>query len=409
MVYPAFHLSYVPIPQSDLYLLLQAMRGAVDIVLREFVQDLEHFGSSDANGLSDAEIDMLKRRGYLTDLPPEQELEQASTILNLFSRNLQPLVELSFDLSVSSGDSSDLVDKLFLLANSIAGEQGAIKVYLEISPAPVDEQVMARILDQAHLYRSTVIPRLTIAGFKTLTPWLKSENFRQALLISDRESLSLAIDSVANNNINFFKQQIQLVWRCDLDGMSPEQLAAVVAIIQRVREKYPFFNTRLISGKLGVDTTENFIPIDGTFLPYISPDNEPVFNTLMSLVLMPKRINYYPFFFPDAHKLACELHSKRVNYKSPSGDVVSGGLDEIMARVESANATQAIKAEAPLIQERVTCKYALICGCQSGMNGCSNDRKECAAVFEQRLHQVLPLLVFNIQQWKGRAASATNE
>src|SRR5215216_1811777 len=109
MVYPAFHLSYVPIPQSDLYLLLQAMRGAVDIVLREFVQDLEHFGSSHANGLSDAEIDMLKRRGYLTDLPPEQELEQASTILNLFSRNLQPLVELSFDLSVSSGDSSDLV------------------------------------------------------------------------------------------------------------------------------------------------------------------------------------------------------------------------------------------------------------------------------------------------------------
>jgi hypothetical protein len=74
MVYPAFHLSYVQIPQSDLYLLFQAMRGAVDIVPRKFVQELERFGSSDTNGLSDAEIDTLKRRGYLTDLSPEKEL-----------------------------------------------------------------------------------------------------------------------------------------------------------------------------------------------------------------------------------------------------------------------------------------------------------------------------------------------
>src|SRR5215213_2112822 len=109
MVHPAFYLSYIPIPQSDLCLLLQTMRGAVDIVPREFVQELERFGSSDANGLSDAEIDTLKRRGYLTDLPAEQELEQAATILNVFSRNIQPVVELSFDLSVSSDDSSDLI------------------------------------------------------------------------------------------------------------------------------------------------------------------------------------------------------------------------------------------------------------------------------------------------------------
>ena len=403
MVYPAFHLSYVQIPQSDLYLLLQAMRGAIDIVPREFVQELERFGSSDANGLSEAEIDTLKRRGYLTDLTAKQELEQASTILNLLSRNLQPLVELTFDLSVSSSDSSDLVDELFSLANNIAGEQGTIKVYLEISSAPLDEQVMARILDRARLYRTTANPRLTIAGFQALTPWLKSENFRQALLVSDRESLSLAVDSVAENIINFFKQQIQLLWRCDIEGMSPEQLAAVLAIIQRVREKYPFFNTRLISGKLAVETIENFIPIDGTFLPYISPDNESVLNMLLSLVLTPKRVNYTPFFAPDAHQLSCELHSKCVSYKSPSGDEVIDDLDEIMARVESANATPALT---PLIQERVTCKYALICGCQSGMNGSCNDQKECAAVFEQRLRQVLPLLVFNLQQWKGRAASS---
>src|SRR5215213_7115876 len=294
MVYPAFHLSYVPIPQSDLYLLLQAMRGAIDIVPREFVQELERFGSSDTNTLSDAEIETLKRRGYLTDLPAEQELEQAATILNVLSRNVQSLVELTFDLSVSSGGAGDLVDKLFSLANSIAGDQGTIKVHLEISSAPIDEQVMARILEQARLCRATAIPRLTITGFETLTPWVRSENFRYALFISDRESLPVAVDSVANNIINFFKQQIQVLWRCDIDGMSAEQLAAVVAIIQRVREKYPFFNTQLISGKLAVETIENFIPVDGTFLPYISPDNESVLNTLLSLVLTPRRINYHP-------------------------------------------------------------------------------------------------------------------
>lgn len=406
MLNPAFHLSYVQIPQSDLYLLLQAMRGAVDIVPREFVQELERFGSSEANGLSDAEIDTLKRRGYLTDLPAEKEIEQAATILNVLSRNFQPLVELTFDLSVASGDSPELVDKLFSLANNIAGEQGTIKVYLEISSAPIDEQVMSRILDQARLYRTTANPRLTIEGFQTLAPWLKSENFRQALLLSDRESLSLAVDAVAENIISFFKQQIQLLWKCDVDGMSPEQLAAVLAIIRRVREKYPFFNTRLVSGKLAGETIENFIPIDGTFLPYISPDNESVLNMLLSLVLTPKRINYSPFFIPDAHQLACELHSKRVRYNSPSGDEVSGGVDEIVARVESANATPALAVETPLIQERVACKYALLCGCQSGMNGSADDQKECTAVFEQRLRQVLPLMVFNLQQWKGRAASS---
>lgn len=406
MVYPAFHLSYVPIPQSDLYLLFQAMHGAVDIVPREFVQELERFGSSGTNGLSDVEVDTLKRRGYLTDLPPEQELEQASTILNILSRNFHPVVDLTFNLSISSDDSSELVDKLFSLAKSIAGDQGGTNVHLEISSAPINEQVMTRILDQACLNRSTVIPRLTIAGFETLTPWLKSENFHQALLVSDSESLSLTVDSVADNIINFFKQQILLVWRCDIDGMSREQLAAIVAIIERVREKYPFFNTRLISGKLAMEAIESFIPIEGTFLPYISPDNEPVLNMLLNLVLTPKRINYYPFFINAPHKLDCELHSRRVSYKSPFGDEVSGGLDEIMARVESAKAEPALTAEKLPIQERVACKYALICGCKSGMNGSANDQKECAAVFEQRLRQVLPLLVFNLQQWKGRAASS---
>jgi len=301
-----------------------------------------------------------------------------------------------------------MVDKLFSLAKSIAGDQGAINTYLEISSAPIDEQVMTRILDQARLYRSVLVPRLTISGFESLTPWLRSENFRQALLISDRAGFSLAVESVADNISNFYKQQIHLLWKCDIDDMDPEQLAAVPAIVRRVREKYSFFSTQFISGQMAHETSENFIPIDGTFLPFISPANEFVLNTLTNLVLAPKRINYHPFFASEPHKLDCELHSKCVRYKSPSGAGVIGSLDEILAYVEGAMGTQEIKADSatPLIQERAACKYSLICGCRNGMDGISNDQKECAAVYEQRLRQVLPLLVFNLQQRKGRAAGS---
>ena len=407
MVHRAFHLSHVQIHQSDLYLLLQTMRGAVDIVPREFVKELEQFGSSTANGLSDAEIDTLKRRGYLTDLSPEQELEQASTILSILSRNLQPSVELTFDLSAASSDSPNLVDKLFSLAKSIAGDQGAINAYLEISSAPICEQVMTCLLNQAQLYRSVLIPRLTIAGFEALVPWLKSENFRQALLISDRASLSLDVELVAENIINFYERQIHLLWKCDIDGMHPDELAAALAIVRRVREKYPFFNTQFVSGRMAQEAIEKFVPMDGTLVPIISTANELVLNTLMSLVLAPKRINYNPFFAPDPHKLDCELHSKRVSYKSPSGGEVTGGLNEILAYVESPVNAQGIKADSAtsLIQERASCKYSLICGCRNGMDGVANDQKECAAVYEQRLRQVLPLLIFNLQEWKARAAS----
>ena len=401
MEYPALHLSYVQIPHSDLYLLFQTMRGAIDIVRREFVQDLERFGSSDAHGLSEAEVDALKRRGYLTDLSPEQEQEQDATILNVLSRNVQPVVQLTFDLSESNSDSVDFVDKLFSLAKSIAGEHGVIKVHPEIPPSSLDEQVMSRILDQARLHHSTVVPRFTIAAFPSLTPWLKSENFRHTMLVSDRETLSLEVESVANNITSFFKQQIHVLWRCDIDGMDHEQLAAVLAIIGRVRQKYSFFTTQLVSGQLAPDKIENFISVNGTFLPYISPDNEPVLNMLMSLVLTPHRINYYPFFAPGTHKLTCDLRSKNVSYKSPGGDEVSGDLNEIAARVESAKAPP---TDSPPVQERAACKYSLICGCGNATNGFVNGQPECAAAYEQRLRQVLPLLVFNIQKRNSRAA-----
>ncbi len=406
MVYPSFHLSYIRIPQSDLYLLLHTVRGAVDIVPQEFVQELERFGSSDGSGLSEAEEDTLKRRGYLTDSPPEQELEQAATILRVLSRNLQPLVELTFNLPASiDDDSSELVEKVFSLARRIAGEQGSVKVSLEIASAAIDEQTMAHVLDQVRRHRCTVVPQLTIAGFEALTPWLKSENFRQALLVSDRENLSVDVESVANNIINFFKQQIHLLWRCDVNGMSPEQLAAIVEIIRRVRDKYPIFTTRLISDHTSQTASENWITVGETFLPFINRDNEGVLNTVLSLVLMPKRINYFPFFAPDAHKLTCELAGKRVSYKSPSGNEVSGDLNEIQSHIESTNDTPAMKTSPP-VEERAACKYALICGCRQGMNGDSNGQPDCASVYEERVRHVLPLLVFNLQNWKTRAAGS---
>jgi hypothetical protein len=383
------------------------MRGAVDIVPREFVRELERFGSSEPSSLSEAEIDSLKRRGYLTALPSEQELEQAGTVLRLLSQNFQPLVELTFHCSENIEDASGLVDELFVLAKRMAGEHGVIQTHVKISVARIDEQVMTRILDRAQTYGSTVIPQLTMAGFEALIPWLKSENFRQALLISDRENLPLAVDAVADNIINFFKQQVYLSWRCNISGMDSAQLAAVLAIVDLVRQKYPSFTTRLITDPMDQATTDNWLTIDDTFLPFISPDNESVLKTLLSFVLAPNRINYHPFFAPDAHKLSCELESKQVTYKSPSAEEVSGQFDDVRAGLENNTASPVIEMDAimPLIQKRVSCKYALMCGCRNGMDGCSDDQQTCAALYEQRLRQVLPLLLFNLKRNSRAVAS----
>lgn len=415
MVYRSFHLSHVQIPQLDRFLLFQTMRGAIDIVPGEIVRELEQFGGSQSSSLSEAEIETLKRRGYLTELSAEQEQEQARTILRVLSGNLPSLVELTFRFQhdsehpSSTQDAADLVDHLFSLAKKIAGEQGNVLTHLDIPSAQIDARLMDGILDRAQADNSVVLPQLTIGGFEALAPWLKSENFRHAVLTTDRENMSLDAENVANDIINFFKQQVHPSWKCNINGMSAEQLEAMLSIFRRVRQKYPFFSLHLVSDNINAEaTTDGLLTINGASLPFISMDNEAVLGTLMSFILMPSRINYKPFFAPDSHKLTYALTTEQVTYASATGKEWIEGFDRIRAHFAETPSLPAMNAGATAapIEERAFCKYALVCGSSCGRSECSaSDERLCAEIYERRLQQVLPLLLFNLQKSGEQAAA----
>jgi len=399
MIYPSFHISRVQIPSLDQFLLFQTMRGAVDIVAGDVARELDHCGESDST-LSEAEMETLKRRGYLTELSASEEQEQARTILRVLSEKLQSPVELVFRFA-SSGpavDVDDIIDTLFSLVNKIAGEQPAVLIRLEIAHPYIDAQLITHILDEAQAHNGLVLPRVTIAALDALTPWVKSENFRQVLISSDGESMSLDVDGTANNIITFFDQQVHPAWKCHVDGMTSEQLEAMLAIFKRVRQRYPFFSLHLISDRVN----DNRLTVNHTSLPFISQENESVLNTLWSFIRLPQRINYKPFFASRPHKLTFDLDTKRVTYEPATGADTIGCLEQIRARFNDATARPPIEPEAAmasigtLIDDRLSCKYALICGSNCGIH--DGDGRQCGEVYEQRVQQVLPLLFFNLQK-----------
>jgi len=400
----------------DQFLLFQTMRGAIDIAPGEIIRGLGHLGDSEVSALSEAEIETLKRRGYLTELSAQEEQEQARTILRVLSEKLHSPVELTFRLQTDGGrqssqddnDAAGLIDKLFSLADKTADEPVRVVTNVEIPFAHINAQLMTRILDQAQAHNSMVLPQLAFAGCEALTPWLKSENFRHALLISDRDNLSLAVENAANKIINFFDQQVHPSWKCNISGMSSQQLETILLIFERVRQKYASFTLCLVGDAIDETAIDNWVTINETSLPFISPENEIVLSTLFSFVLMPNRINYQPFFAPGSHKLTCVFETKQVTYESPCGEKIIGEFDQIGAGFEeSIRPTAGDKAATmALIQQRVSCKYALLCRCNPGVSECSSGNGlQCADVYERRLRQVLPLLLFNLKKSKPRAVA----
>jgi hypothetical protein len=405
----------VQIPAQDQFLLFQTIRGAIDIVPGEIARELSHFGNSKSGTLNEAEIESLKKRGYLTELSAAQEQEQVRTILRVLAEKLQSNVELTFHFPDSPksthqdlSDTADLIENLFLLANKIAGEQGGILTHLETSSTPIDPQLITRILDQAHNYNSLVLPRLPITALKELRPWLKSENFRHVSLVSKREDFPLDVETTVDEIINAFNHQVYPSWQGNITGMSEKQLEALLLIFERVRQKYPFFALHLVSDAIAETAIDNWVSINGTSLPYINPKNAAVLNTLLTFVLMPNRINYTPFFAPGPHKLNCVLGTEQVTYESPSGEELVGEFDQVQMYLKdllTRSTTNAIETAA-LIQESSACRYALICGCSAKTNECTAGLPQCTAVYEQRLQQVLPLFLFNLQKTRHRAAGA---
>jgi hypothetical protein len=401
------------VPAQDQFLLFQTIRGAIDIVPGDIVRELGHFGNGESNTMSEAEIESLKRRGYLTELSAAQEQEQARTILRVLSEKLQSPVELTFrfpdsrqlsrqDLAVTA----DLVENLFLLANKVAGEQGGILTHLATSSSPIDPQLMTAILDRAHAYNSVVLPRLPITGLKELRPWLRSDNFRHVSLVSDRENLPLNVESTVDEIINAFSQQVYPSWQCNIAGMNQEKLEAVLLIFERVRQKYPVFALHLVSDEIAETAIDNWITINETSLPFINPANTIVLNTLLTFVLLPNRINYSPFFAPGPHKFTCVLETKQVTCESPVGEELVGEFDQVYTHLEDLLTRPTGTEATALIPERAACKYAMICGGNPETNECAAGLPQCTGVYEQRLRQVLPLFLFNLQKTRHRAAAS---
>jgi hypothetical protein len=401
----------VQISQSDQYLLFQTMRGAVDVVSGEILRGLERFDDSvgsDECPLTRAELETLTRRGYVTDTSIEEEQRQGQDILQVLAEKQTVPLELFF--SVPSGDrqtqpheSPDgaLIAELLSLAEQITGGRSPIITQLDINGTVPNASLMDAVLRAAQAHDSLLLPRLTFAGLQGMGAWLKSENFRHIVLMTDAGNMTLDPHEVAANIIRVFEQQIHPMWKCDVDGMSTRQLEAVLSIFESVRRKYPFFKVTLLSSQLADTVTPEPLPVNGQSLPFISTDNEAVFGTLLSFILTPNRINYRPFFQLDAHKLTCDLGTNRVTYQSGASLEVVENPSAIKARVAAELAqhgAHAREASAQILGNSF-CKYALVCGCQRGLRGrAEQSSEECATAYEGRLRQVIPLLLFNLQQ-----------
>lgn len=408
MAHPSLYLSHVQIAQLDQFLLIQTLRGAVDVVSGDMVRDL---GSPELVGLSETEVETLKRRGYLTESPAEQEREQARAVLRVLSDKVQRVVELEFIFPADAGQSlppnvtgGGLVDELFSLAYRAAGEQGTVITNLDISSADVDTAVLGLIISKARDYDCLILPRLTIDGLDAIEPWLQSENFRKVVIGSTASSAPLDVDKAVKGITGLVARQILPSWRCEIDGMSDEQLAAVHLIYERVHQKYPFFTLDLISERMQETDPAGSVAAGGVEMPLISAANVPVLGTLMSLTFMANRINYKPFFEPAPETLTCDLSAGEVTYKHDDDEVVVG-LDGVRRRL--LDAARKPKGAASAASDGDAggdfCKYALICGCRRPTNGGHNSDAGCAELYEQRLKQVLPLFIFHLRK-KGASS-----
>ncbi|RMD57508.1 hypothetical protein D6833_13830 [Candidatus Parcubacteria bacterium] len=403
----SFYCACVEIPQSDRCLLFQTLRGAIDVVPKDVARALEQFGGSGSTPLSEAEIETLKQRGYLTE--PAAEREQARAVLRLAANHLQRFLEIVLrfppDMKESSppASNSGQLDQVFSLAARAAGDGRLLTARLEITSPEVSPRIMERVLETAMERDCPVFPHVTIAGLDALRPWLKSEYFPQVVLTTDSAANLLDVEALASTITRFFEHQVPVLWRCQVDGMSTEQLGAVHLIRERVRQKYASFMLYLFSDTSEGTSAPTPINIHEAWLPTISSENEVILTTLMRFIVTPARVNYNPFFQPDADKLIFDLDTRHLSYRSSADDRLVDGVDDVSAHIEAelaqkpADFWQAVKQSS----ECPSCKYALVCGRNwIGEYGYATAER-CARAFGQRLKQSLPLVFYNLRgNWR---------
>ncbi|HST23903.1 MAG TPA: hypothetical protein VLR90_22540, partial [Blastocatellia bacterium] len=167
----------------------------------------------------------------------------------------------------------------------------------------------------------------------------------------------------------------------------------VSEVNRRVREKYFYFMTCLVSTVTDGIQEPGYISSNGRSVPYISADNEVILKTLFRFITSPRQINYNPFFYPDPPRLVFEVGANQLSYDSPERGTIEG-FDAVR---------EAIKLEQPAsleplaesVSECFSCKYSLVCGRDWLKKYSYKDATQCAGLFEQRVRQVLPLLLYN--------------
>jgi hypothetical protein len=404
-MHTSFHLAQVQIPHTDNTLLLQTFRGAVDIIPREVALAVQDFDDSKAL-LSEAEVETLIKRGYLTEHTPRQELEQAHAVMRLSAKNFRRLVELTLRLPpVAAGGLARATDveAVFSLASTIAGDTGMVAAHLEILSPTVDQTVLGHILAAALERGHPIMPTVSISGLNAVGSWAKSEYFNQLMLVTDASSAS-DFDGLDAKIIALFERQIHTSWTCRIDGMSAAQLESILGVRERVRQKYANFVVYFFADEYDGTKAPGSINVRGVEVPFVSAENEAVLGTLLRLILMPSLINYNPFFQPQGEKLEVDLAENRLTYRTGSGRSFVGDLEGLRAQVEdgsSAEGPEELWNAARSATECLACKYSLVCGRDWLGAGGFPDARRCARSFEQRIAQTLPHLLFILRgNWR---------
>ncbi len=411
------HLAHVQIPQSERTLLWHTLRGAVDIVPEEVALAVKNFDDA-SDALNEAEIKTLKLRGYLTDSTPEQELEQAHAVMRLAAKNFHSMVELTFQFP--RGETGDMpcafddeaIEGGFSLAAALAGDEGMVAVHFEIPSSDFDTTITKPLLQSALGHGCTIMPTATISNLGALGELNRSEYFNHIALTTDGSNKLSEFEGLAAQIVNLFEHQIHVSWTCKTDGMSTEQLKAVLGVREQVRQKYSNFVVYLFADQHEGTGAAGVLDIDGTEAPFISSENEDILGTLLRFVLMPGIINYRPFFQPQVKKLFVDSATRQLTYKDGTNLTFVGNLEEVRARVEEeirqTRDPLDIWKSAQGASECLSCKYSLVCGRDWIARDGFLNAQHCAHSFEQRLEQTLPLLLFVLRgSWRPPAASKT--
>lgn len=400
-MHTSIHLGLVQVPQSAHCLIFQTLKGAVDIVAADLASVLESEDPSDISSLSETELETLSKRGYLTEESAELELQQARMALDITAKGLKRGCDIVFrfgplpeEESAPPPDSPSVED-VFAVWDGAGNRGPRVSVVLDVAVSEIDPTIVDQVLAASARRDYAIVPIVTASGMIALRPWVQSQNFGFIYLQADSSSMPTDAVSLSKSIVGYFEQQVHVGMKCNLDGMSEDQLKALVEVLRLVKLKYPSFMVWLHSGALNGTQQPEVRSSNGTRLPYISVENEGVLGTLFRFITTPRSVNYTPFFQLRTAKLIFDVATKRVSYESSGPEIQ--GIDSAAERIRTDFRGDSTSLSEEKCIGCLSCKYALVCGRNwIGEYGYASPA-DCASAFERRICQVLPLLLHNIR------------